>query len=409
MRVLLVNQMFPPYPPGPQGGSERSVHELAKGLQKAGIEIGVVALTPDAQGTEDRVDGITVWRLALWNLYWPWTNFRTRAMLRPLWHLLDMANPVMERRVAEVIDRFRPDVIHTHGLAGLTVGVWRAASKRKIPVAHTLFDHYLVCPQTVMFRNGSNCAAQCLRCRLLSVTKRAGSRIPAALFSESRYLLELHVAAGLFPNARIREVVANGEQTCPRCSRSAAGAVGRGKLRAERLGFLGRLAPGKGIEHLLSSLPYDDANDWTLDVGGSGDPDYVAHLRGSYRDRRIRFLGHVDTDDFLHSVDLLVVPSRWREGGARVVLEAFCHGVPVIGSDLGGLSERIDDRRTGFLFDPEDGAALGRLLRKALTGQLLTVGMRAECLRKCREHVPRRYLQRHQKLYRELVGSRGGT
>ena len=54
----------------------------------------------------------------------------------------------------------------------------------------------------------------------------------------------------------------------------------------------------------------------------------------------------------------MVVPSTWYENTPFVVLEAFAAGVPVIASDLGGLSEVVEPDRNGLLFAAGDAAAL---------------------------------------------------
>jgi glycosyltransferase involved in cell wall biosynthesis len=59
---------------------------------------------------------------------------------------------------------------------------------------------------------------------------------------------------------------------------------------------------------------------------------------------------------------ILVVPSRWREGCALVVLEAAMQGLPVLASNVGSLPELIDPERTGVLVPPEDASALSEAL-----------------------------------------------
>ena len=74
-------------------------------------------------------------------------------------------------------------------------------------------------------------------------------------------------------------------------------------------------------------------------------------------DARIRFLpalAHSDVISTLRQYDALVVPSQWMETGPLVVLEAFAAGVPVIGSALGGLTDKIRDGIDGVLVAPFD-------------------------------------------------------
>ena len=50
----------------------------------------------------------------------------------------------------------------------------------------------------------------------------------------------------------------------------------------------------------------------------------------------------------------VLLPSRVHENFPLMVLEALASGKPVIASDVGGVSEMIDDRVNGFLVSPMD-------------------------------------------------------
>ena len=50
----------------------------------------------------------------------------------------------------------------------------------------------------------------------------------------------------------------------------------------------------------------------------------------------------------------MVVPSIWKENFPLVVLEAMSHGLPVIASNIGGLSELVLHNKTGLLVIPNN-------------------------------------------------------
>jgi glycosyltransferase involved in cell wall biosynthesis len=77
-------------------------------------------------------------------------------------------------------------------------------------------------------------------------------------------------------------------------------------------------------------------------------------------------------------MDVLVVPATWYENTPLVMLEAMQAGVPVIASDLGGMSELIDEGRNGFLFEAGDVGALAALLRRCLDDPSILACMRPE-------------------------------
>lgn len=89
---------------------------------------------------------------------------------------------------------------------------------------------------------------------------------------------------------------------------------------------------------------------------------------------RIDFVGarpHSEVLGWMRRASVLVIPSiRTRsgreEGLGMVMLEAAAHGVPVIGSRVGGIPEGIDDGQTGFLVPERDPAALAERLHSLL-------------------------------------------
>lgn len=60
--------------------------------------------------------------------------------------------------------------------------------------------------------------------------------------------------------------------------------------------------------------------------------------------------------------DIFILPST-IEGFGMVFLEAMNYGLPVIGSNVGGIPEIIDDGKNGFLVDPENPKEIAEKIR----------------------------------------------
>jgi glycosyltransferase involved in cell wall biosynthesis len=76
-------------------------------------------------------------------------------------------------------------------------------------------------------------------------------------------------------------------------------------------------------------------------------------------------------------MDVLVVPSRWYENGPGVIFEAFAAGIPVVATNLGGMSEFVRHERDGLLFGLEDHGGLARQLRRLVEEPGLLERLRA--------------------------------
>jgi glycosyltransferase involved in cell wall biosynthesis len=79
-------------------------------------------------------------------------------------------------------------------------------------------------------------------------------------------------------------------------------------------------------------------------------------------DARIRFAGRHDTvAPFLRDADTFVLTSR-SEACPNAVLEAMAMALPVVATDVGGIPELIEHRRTGFLVPPDRGDDIARAI-----------------------------------------------
>src|SRR4051794_21656710 len=136
---------------------------------------------------------------------------------------------------------------------------------------------------------------------------------------------------------------------------------------------------GKGHDVLLEALAALGDRAWKLTCVGSleVDPDFVASLQTQVYartwERRVLFTGPLSAAALSASydaADLLVLPSR-SESYGMVVAEALAHGLPVVASAVGGVSEALGGvepvgAMPGLLVPPGDAPALTGALRSWL-------------------------------------------
>jgi glycosyltransferase involved in cell wall biosynthesis len=75
----------------------------------------------------------------------------------------------------------------------------------------------------------------------------------------------------------------------------------------------------------------------------------------------VKFFGpyrRKDLSRILSGLDAVIIPSLWPETGPLVWMEAVAAGLPVIGSRIGAVADRVDHDRDGLLVPPGDDAAL---------------------------------------------------
>ncbi len=124
--------------------------------------------------------------------------------------------------------------------------------------------------------------------------------------------------------------------------------------------------------------------------------------------RKIRFTGfQPDVASILAMFDLAVLPSYF-EGMGRVLLEAMAMGIPVIGSDVGGIPDLLRHGREGFLVPPGDPSALASAVRVIIDDPHLAAAMgRAGRKRVSGQFSARKMVQDIERVYLEALEEKG--
>jgi glycosyltransferase involved in cell wall biosynthesis len=146
-----------------------------------------------------------------------------------------------------------------------------------------------------------------------------------------------------------------------------------------RIGYLGRLVPGKGVDVLVRAAA--SGGDWELVIDdGPGRGPLQDLVRNLDLDNRVRFslIEYEEVPEFLQSLDILVLPSRttprWREQFGRVLIEAMATGTPVIGSSSGSIPGVVGE--AGLIFPEGDHEALAAAISHLLDDAQLWVSLR---------------------------------
>ncbi len=222
MKIMIQNSIF--YP-DVIGGAEIATHVLAVRLSERGWQVDAMTTT-GRRGGADRLttrplEGTTgqvyeAGSSGFQDLYEdgapaPQANLPVRA----LHHFSTVYSRRWQRLAGEALDRARPDLLHTNTIVGMSPAIWRAAGERNIPVVHTLHDYHLLCPRTTLLRSrGTDCLEPPLPCRALASLKLAQCKGVQVVTAPSHFVLQRHLRAGGFTDARA-EVVPNACEYLP--------------------------------------------------------------------------------------------------------------------------------------------------------------------------------------------------
>jgi glycosyltransferase involved in cell wall biosynthesis len=189
-----------------------------------------------------------------------------------------------------------------------------------------------------------------------------------AIICRSAFLRSMLVQAGAVEEGRVTPLT-------PGRSSAQAGPVAAVKSASDRLrlGYLGQIAPHKGVHVLVDAVGRLPGARLTLDLHGDWNqfPDYAREIRrAAAADARIRcrppFAGDERLSELHADLDVLVVPSIWYECSPYVILESFVYKTPVVASNLGGLTELIRDGVDGLLFEADNSDSLVATIQRFL-------------------------------------------
>src|SRR5256885_8779959 len=269
-------------------------------------------------------------------------------------------------RLARLIRRERPQILHTHTAKAGTVGRVAAllgGHRRRPIVVPTFHGHGL---------RGYFGPLRSLFFRLLE--RWLASRT-TALIAVSPQVRDDLVSLGIAPRERFA-VIRLGIQLDERVAAEQNGRVDSRRylgIPEDRfaVGWIGRMTAVKRTDDVLVAFKRlrENGVEATLCLVGDG-PDRVgleqrAHDLGIVRDTL--FLGYQeDVAPFYAAFDALVLPSS-NEGTPVSVIEALGAGRPVVATRVGGVPDVVRDGEEGFLVEPgatdELAERLGQLAR----------------------------------------------
>ena len=341
MNILHLNMLYPPHL---LGGAERSVSMLAEAQVAAGHQVVVACTTPNGFVEEER-GGVRVFRMPHGTRFWA-EEWPKHSGVERFWRKLTMPfNRTQARWFADILDRVRPDLVHSHSMVDVSTGLWSVAARRGYPLVHTLRDYDLLCADGAMYHGGHGCGP---KCRIVSAAKQRQHKAIRAVAANGAETLRIHVDRGLFahvPEDR-RKVIwsVSGIDLPP------AGFTRPPRTGPFTFGYLGRINAEKGVGTLIEAVRRLNGPFQVLIAGKANEA--IESFRRAAAGLPIEFIGFVDPAELFRRIDILVIPSIWAEPLPRTALEAYAKGVPVLGSRAGGTPDLIGHDNATWLFEP---------------------------------------------------------
>lgn len=278
------------------------------------------------------------------------------------------------RRLEELVDEFKPNVLHAHSPVLNALPALRVGRKRNIPVVYELrasWEDAAVDHGTT--REGS------LRYRLSRALETYALRRVDGITTICEGLRNEIVARGIsvnritvIPNAVDAWAFRFGAQADPGL-RQQLGLVG-----SDVVGFAGSFYGYEGLDLLVDAIrllaPTFPSIKLLLVGGGAQEEALKSQVAAHRIADRVVFTGrvpHADVQKYYDLIDVLAYPRRSMRLTELVTplkpLEAMAQGRMLVASDVGGHRELIRNHDTGLLFRANDPKALADAIQWMLT------------------------------------------
>ena len=396
MRILLVNKFF-----YHKGGAETYFFALAEGLQALGHEVAFFSMQHPKNEP------------SYWDKYFVSEkdyNGRISAF-RKVKEAGSLIYSFEARAKFDALLReFKPEIIHLNNVhRQLTLSILDAPylKEHHVPVVYTAHDYILLCPAYTMVNGRGEICDACLDKHFIHATKNVcvkGSRAKSALATLEAEFLKFHhaydkidliIAPSKFMKRKLDEggfadktVVMQNFLTDSQMA-MAKRVASHHKFEDAASGdtdkrpiflFFGRLSKEKGVLTLvkaflqaaglakngsaLQNAPQDAQvlpDTWDLHIVGDGPErgaiEELIASAGPQAASRIHLLGYKSGEELQREVGnarFTVLSSEWRENMPYSGLESLAAQTPIIGACIGGISELVEEGRTGFGFFPGD-------------------------------------------------------
>lgn len=311
------------------GGQEKRILLEAMSLQERGHRICLVGQPGSLIQFEAERAGLT---------------FRAIRM-RTSW------DPLALVQMVALIREFRPDLIHTHsskdswlaGLAGRLMGVGVVRTRH---VSIAVSGHQM----------------------------NWAYRFPHKILTTADRIRQIVVDSGLCEPARV-EVLPTGVDFT-RFTGEVTGDAFRAEFGVPTgmsvVGLVANLRKSKGIEHFLASARIlkkagCPARFFVVGQGHWYDIFRKDAAQQGLLDGTVTFTGYrEDIPEVMASLDVLAIASTRTEGIPQVALQAMAMGVPIVGTDIGGVPEVILPSGAGIVVPPGDSRAMAEAIRELL-------------------------------------------
>lgn len=371
MRILLVNKFH-----YLKGGSEKYYFELGKLLKEQGNEVAYFSMEDEKNiKTGDKEYFVDKFELTSKNI----------------WKVHDVIYSKKNyKKMCEAIDDFKPDIIHLNNFQRqLSSSVVFAAYDKKVPIIYTAHDVQAICPAITMLDSNGNVCEKCIggkynncienKCNKGSMLKSVIGAHEGKFYRKNNIYKDM-VNYIVTPSKFYKmQFIKDGYDEKKVIAIHNFINVDEYNLETKNENYAlysGRLSKEKGIinlveafKKLLEDKEIKNIDNIKLYIAGDGPckEEIERYINNNNLKDKMILLGYLKQDDlkeYTRKASFTVVPSIWYENCPYSILETQAIGKAIIGANIGGIPELVQNDENGLVYKYDDVNELKEKMKK---------------------------------------------
>ena len=418
MRILMINKYN-----YIKGGSETYFFSLKKMLEEKGLETAVFSMKDKHNFSDENED-----------LFVEQVNYENQSFFSKIKNSAKLIySKEAAKKLEKLIIKFKPDVAHLNLIYHqLTPSVIHVLKKYKIPMVLISHDYKIACPNYKMYTNEENCE-RCIDGSFINCTLNKCHK--NSYFKSGLLTVEAYLHKFINSYSLVDYIVCPSEFMLETLKKSYIGKKMKDKLVLlpnflddqykitdkdhledlikvkenveNKILYFGRLSEEKGLDLLLKSKKKSLLN-FELNIVGNGPlKDKLQSYVIEEKIRDVNFLGFMSGERLkqeIKSSKAVVLPAKWNEVFGLTNIESLALGTPVIGSNVGGIPDIIQDEKNGLIFSNGNVEELTTKIEKLICmGNEEYLSMVKECIDSSKKYNSTEYLFKITNIYNKAI------
>lgn len=379
MKILMVNKFL-----HPNGGSETYIFKIGEYLTAQGHEIQYFGMNHEGRCVGNNAEAYT-----------SDMDFHGGSKLKKLLYpIKTIYSWEARKKIRLVLNDFMPDVVHLNNFNYqltpsiiLEIKKWREESGHPCRILFTAHDYQLICPNHMLNNPGTkkNCE-KCLNGHFMNCTKGKcihDSTVKSMIGTAEAYFWKMkgtykYIDTIICCSRFMKEKMDKNPLFCAKTivmHNFVPSVEQQHDEKKEYVLYFGRYSEEKGITTLLQVC--QELPEIKFLFAGTGplekDMKKIANVVN------VGFQKKESLETLIREARFSIYPSEWYENCPFSVMESQIYGTPVLGANIGGIPELIEEGKTGELFESGNAAELKEKIKKMWYNKDLTDMYGANC------------------------------